>query len=47
MTQSGKSGSSLWSFVPAGFLQMIFLDRGWFDKAHFQFEYNRREFLGR
>jgi hypothetical protein len=46
MTESGKSGSLVWSFVPAGFLQMIFVDRGGFDKAHYRFEYRRREFLG-
>ncbi len=46
MTQSSKSGSLLWSFMSAGFLQMIFVDRGGFDRAHYQFEYKRREFLG-
>jgi hypothetical protein len=46
MTEIGKSGSLVWSFVPAGFLQMIFVDRGGFDKVHYRFEYRKREFLG-
>lgn len=46
MTKGGKKGSMQWSFVPAGFLQMIFVDRGGFDKSHYRFEYRRREFLG-
>jgi hypothetical protein len=37
---------SLWSFEPAGFLQMIFIDRGEFDRAHYKFSYSGREFLG-
>src|SRR6267143_3519160 len=37
---------SLWSFEPAGFLQMIFIDRGVFDRAHYKFSYSGREFLG-
>jgi hypothetical protein len=36
----------LWSFEPAGFLQMIFIDRGEFDRAHYKFSYSGREFLG-
>jgi hypothetical protein len=42
----GRKSSWMWSYNPAGFLQMIFVDRGEFDKAHYQFEYRRREFLG-
>ena len=38
--------SPLWSFDPAGFLQMIFIDRGEFDRAHYNFSYSGREFLG-
>src|ERR1700694_315648 len=38
--------SLLWSFEPAGFLQMIFIDRGEFDRAHYKFSYSGREFLG-
>jgi hypothetical protein len=38
--------SLLWSFEPAGFLQMIFVDRGEFDRAHYKFNYSGREFLG-
>lgn len=34
------------SYVPAGFLQMIFVDPIYFDKQHYRFEYVRREFLG-
>jgi hypothetical protein len=33
-------------FVPAGFLQMIFLDMNGFDRQHYKIEYVRREFLG-
>jgi hypothetical protein len=46
MTDSGKKRSFLWSFEPAGFLQMIFVDRGEFDKLHYRFKYSGREFLG-
>ncbi len=42
----GRKGSFLWSYDPAGFLQMIFVDRGEFDRAHYKFEYVRREFQG-
>jgi hypothetical protein len=34
------------SFVPGGFLQMIYLDTSGFDRQHYKFEYIRREFLG-
>ena len=33
-------------FVPAGFLQMIYVDSSGFDRQHYRFEYVRREFLG-
>ena len=33
-------------FVPPGFLQMIYVDPYGFDRAHYRFEYVRREFLG-
>ena len=33
-------------FVPAGFLQMIYLDTNGFDRQHYKIEYVRREFLG-
>lgn len=46
MAGSGRKGSLLWSFEPAGFLQMIYIDRGGFDKAHYQFKYSRRQFQG-
>ncbi len=46
MIESSKKGSFLWSFDPAGFLQMIYVDRGEFDKAHYRFEYRGRKFLG-
>ncbi len=46
MTEGGKKGSFLWSFDPAGFLQMIYIDRGGFDKIHYRFKYSGREFLG-
>jgi hypothetical protein len=34
------------SFVPEGFLQMVYLDTTGFDRQHYQFEYVGREFLG-
>lgn len=46
MTEGGKKGSFLWSFDPTGFLQMIYIDRGDFDKVHYRFKYSGREFLG-
>jgi hypothetical protein len=46
MTESSRKGSWTWSFDPAGFLQMIYIDRGGFDKAHYRFKYSGREFLG-
>ena len=46
MTVSSKKGSLMWSFDPAGFLQMIYIDRGHFDRAHYKFVYAKREFLG-
>ncbi len=33
-------------FVPAGFLQMIYVDASGFDRQHYKFDYIRREFLG-
>jgi len=38
--------SLMWSFYAPGFLQMIFIDRGEFDRAHYKFSYAGREFLG-
>src|SRR5229473_728955 len=46
MTESGRKGSWRWTFDPPGFLQMIYIDRGEFDKAHYRFVYSGREFLG-
>jgi hypothetical protein len=46
MAGSSRKGSLMWSFEPAGFLQMIYVDRGEFDKAHYRFKYSGREFLG-
>jgi hypothetical protein len=46
MLERSRKWSLLWSFVPAGFLQMIFVDRGEFDKSHYRFTYTRQEFLG-
>jgi len=34
------------SYVPEGFLQMIYLDTSAFDRQHYQFDYVGREFLG-
>jgi hypothetical protein len=33
-------------YVPAGFLQMIYIDTNGFDRQHYQFDYVRTEFLG-
>jgi len=33
-------------YVPAGFLQMIYIDTNGFDRQHYQFDYVRSEFLG-
>jgi len=33
-------------YVPEGFLEMVFLDTGGFDRAHYHFDYVRKEFLG-
>jgi len=46
LIDGGKKGTLTWTFVPAGFLQMIFIDRGEFDKIHYRFKYSGREFLG-
>jgi len=34
------------TYIPAGFLEMIFIDPKGFDRHHYVFEYIRREFLG-
>ena len=34
------------SYIPDGFLQMIYIDTGGFDRQHYQFDYVHREFLG-
>jgi hypothetical protein len=47
MTDVEKKSTLMWSFEPAGFLQMIFVDRGAFDKIHYRFQYSGREFLGK
>lgn len=43
---SGWSSFFNTEFVPRGFLQMIYLDMNGFDRAHYNIEYVRREFLG-
>jgi hypothetical protein len=40
------SGFFTSSYVPAGFLQMIYLDTNGFDRQHYQFDYVGRQFLG-
>jgi hypothetical protein len=47
MTDGGRKDSFLWSFDPGGFLQMIYIDRGEFDKVHYRFKYSGREFWAR
>jgi len=46
LIDGGRKGTLTWTFEPAGFLQMIFIDRGNFDKIHYRFKYSGREFLG-
>jgi hypothetical protein len=41
-----SSWPGMWSYDPAGFLQMVFLDWGGFNKDHYQFKSAGREFLG-
>jgi hypothetical protein len=43
---SHLSGLFSSSYVPEGFLQMIYIDTTGFDRQHYQFDYVRREFLG-
>ncbi|MGD0427086.1 MAG: hypothetical protein ABSC10_10230 [Candidatus Acidiferrales bacterium] len=43
---SHMSGLFTSSYVPEGFLQMIYIDTNGFDRQHYQFDYVRREFLG-
>lgn len=46
MADNSRKWSLMWSFDPAGFLQMIYVDRGEFDRAHYRFKYLKLEFLG-
>lgn len=46
MTVKTHKGSIFWSFEPAGFLQMGFLDWGGFNKENYTLKYRRRVFLG-
>lgn len=46
MTESEHKGSMVWSFIPAGFLQMSFLDWGGFNKEHYRLIPAGRAFLG-
>ena len=43
---SHLSGYFTSSYVPEGFLQMIYIDTSGFDRQHYQFDYVRREFVG-
>jgi hypothetical protein len=43
---SHLSGYFTSSYVPDGFLQMVYLDTTSFDRQHYQFDYVRSEFLG-
>jgi hypothetical protein len=43
---STKQHSIMWQFEPAGFLQIIFLDRDQFDNEHYKLTHRGREFLG-
>jgi hypothetical protein len=46
LIDGGRKSTLTWTFAHAGFLQMIFIDRGGFDKIHYRFKYSGREFLG-
>jgi hypothetical protein len=46
LVEPGWKPALMWSFYAPGFLQMIFIDRGEFDRAHYRFTYGGREFLG-
>lgn len=46
MTDQTHKGNFIWSFEPAGFLQMGFLDWGGFDKEHYRVIPAGRAFLG-
>ncbi|HYL85205.1 MAG TPA: hypothetical protein VE263_13295 [Candidatus Angelobacter sp.] len=46
LLETEKKGTWMWTYNPAGFLQMIFVDRGEFDTLHYRFKYTGREFLG-
>ncbi len=43
---SHLSGMFSSSYIPDGFLQMIYIDTNGFDRQHYQFDYVHREFLG-
>src|ERR1700726_3894230 len=43
---SHPSGFFTSSYIPEGFLQMIYIDTNGFDRQHYQIDYVRREFLG-
>src|ERR1700675_3286505 len=45
-TGIGNFFSFAMQYLPDGFLQMIFIDTNGFDKAHYKFDYVKREFLG-
>jgi hypothetical protein len=46
MTARSHKGSIMWSYEPAGFLQMAFLDLRDFDKEHYRLRAGPRVFLG-
>ncbi|MGB2589236.1 MAG: hypothetical protein WA853_02510 [Candidatus Acidiferrum sp.] len=46
MLSKTHKGTIMWSFNPAGFLQMAFPDYGQFDKEHYQLMDRGRTFLG-
>ena len=43
---SHPEGSTGISYVPEGFLQMVYIDPNGFDRQHYEFNYVGREFLG-
>jgi hypothetical protein len=46
MSRMGGMFSFSMEYLPAGFLQMIYLDNDGFNRQNYNFEYVRREFLG-
>src|SRR5258708_38030303 len=46
LIDGGEKGTWMWSFDPTGFLQMIVIDVGQFDKADYRLKFWWGDFLG-